>query len=245
MDELEAYLVEHTDEGELDSSGEFTMDRDKALAKLSQFQLPGDHHWALKLVQAVVAGGALALEIRLTLTGSQFSFDDLWTLDELEAAFYDTDLSGLSLRDCSERTERERAAMEALAPTVKSLTLDLQEKIAEERAGSRGLGALGLGMGGLFLGLGAFFCLPVPAVLGLAVGGPGVRTLLNQGSVMLGIRQELRLSLLGLQQLWPDGLVGNPLDEMAIRLPKTSVRLVSAPQQGETRQPKWRRRRGQ
>jgi len=469
VDELEAYLVGYADEGELDSSGKFTMDRDKALAKLAQFQLPGDHHWAFKIVQAVVAGGARTLDIRLSLTGSQFAFEDLWTLEELEAAFYDpepssdpalnhckqalwsvsyagmrpfqfapaqskesliwtgtsfrrvvskpeaqarlivshrtrqqqqnswlvvreiealqanaalseelrralfmcpipvaldglrldamqhcpvqgvdqrthplklawepyegpaltippgsfvfkalvhkgvplslfrlpppglcrgcgvlvaarfdvgiyrelsvfywivdgvvvakemlpheggvsaavfasaaglpTDLSGFSLRDCPEKSERKRAAMEALAPTIKSLSLDLQQKIAEARAASRSLGALGLGMGAVFLGLGALFSITVPAVVGLAVGGVGARTWLKQGSLMLDIREELRHSLLELQQLWPEGLVPNPLDEIALRPPRAPARpseqLAEVPQVG---QPKWRRRRGQ
>ena len=468
MDELEAYLVAQNTEGELDSSVQFTMDRDKALAKLSQFQLPGDHHWAYKIVQAVVAGGSAGLEIQLSLTGSQFLFEDLWTLDELEAAFFEpepspsaalnhckqalwsvsyagmrpfqfapaqskesliwtgtgfrrvatkaesrarlvvshrtrqqeqnswlvvreiealransalgnelrrvlfmcpfpvaldgvrldaiqhcpvhgvgqkthplklafeiyegpaltippgtfaykpvvqkglapelyslpppgfcrgcatlvaarfdlgiyrefslfywvvdgvvvvterlphegavsaavfasaaglpTDLSGFSLRDCPEKTERKRAVMEALAPTIKSLTLDLQKKIAEARAASREWGALGLGMSALFLGLGMFFTIPVPAVMGLVVGGAGVRSLLKQGSVMLDIREELRHSLLELQQLWPDGLVRNPLDEIALQRPKGPATPEKAVEGPQVRQPKWRQRRGQ
>ena len=55
MDSLEAYLLAQSDEAVLDSSGTFTMDRLKALEKLAQFQLPGEHHWALKDVKAVVA----------------------------------------------------------------------------------------------------------------------------------------------------------------------------------------------
>lgn len=443
------------------------MDRDKALAKLAQFQLPGDHHWAYKIVQAVVAGGSARLEIQLSLTGSQFNFDDLWTLDELEAAFFDpepscsaalthckqglwsvsyagmrpfqfapaqskesliwtgtsfrriatrpdsrarlvvshrtrqqeqnswlvvreiealqanaalamelrtvlfmcpipvtldglrldamqncpvqgsdhkthplklvwegyagpplsmppgtfsykplihkgsppalyclpppgpgsgcaaivaarfdlgvyreysvfywvldgvvvakerlphegavsaavfasaagltTDLSGFCLRDGAEKTERKRAVLEALAPTIKTLTLDLQEKIAEARAASREWGALGLGMSTLFLGMGAFFCLPVCSVVGLAVGGAGLRTLLKQGSVMLDIREELRQSLLELQQLWPEGLVRNPLDEIALQRPRAPVRPRETEESSPVRQPKWRQRRG-
>lgn len=88
VDELEEYLTAQTSEAELDSSGSFTLDRQKALAKLAQFQLPGEYDWSLKVVQAVVASGAPQLVITLGSTGTTFEWKEGFGLDELESAFF-------------------------------------------------------------------------------------------------------------------------------------------------------------
>jgi len=45
-------------EGIVDSSGRFTLDRSRALEKMRQFQLPNPYVYCLKWLQAAVAGGA-------------------------------------------------------------------------------------------------------------------------------------------------------------------------------------------
>ncbi|MFN8606500.1 MAG: hypothetical protein U0931_03145 [Vulcanimicrobiota bacterium] len=99
MDELEEYLQAQAGEGALESSGQFTLDRQRALTKLAHFQLPGEHYWALKVVQAAVAGAASALRIDLGSTGSHFYWESPFGLDELENAFYDPEPSGSSALD--------------------------------------------------------------------------------------------------------------------------------------------------
>ena len=88
MSELDRYLDSQFGEATLDSSGYFTVDRQKALEKLAQFQLPSEHHWALKVVQAAVAFGAPGLEVKLSLSTSEFLFAYGCALEELEEAFY-------------------------------------------------------------------------------------------------------------------------------------------------------------
>ncbi|MCW5871526.1 MAG: hypothetical protein KIS61_30010, partial [Candidatus Eremiobacteraeota bacterium] len=61
--ELEEFLRAQVDEGAKDSSGQFTLSREKALEKLAAYQLQGGHAWVLKIVQAVVASGASQLAV--------------------------------------------------------------------------------------------------------------------------------------------------------------------------------------
>lgn len=90
--ELEDFLQNLHARGQLDSTGEFTLSREKALDKLAAFLLPRPTAWASKVVQAVVLSGAPALAIKQTSLGTEFHFtpreDSELTLDALEAAFF-------------------------------------------------------------------------------------------------------------------------------------------------------------
>lgn len=93
--ELEEFLQTQLQEAEKDSSGRFTLSREKALEKLSAFQLQGAHTWVLKVIQAVVASRAEELVVRQTGTDTEFHFKLSlpWTLDQLEQAFFDPEAS--------------------------------------------------------------------------------------------------------------------------------------------------------
>jgi len=58
-DLLGRYLAE----GRAESSGTFTLDPRKALERLAQFQLPGQYHWILKVVQSLHLSGANSIKI--------------------------------------------------------------------------------------------------------------------------------------------------------------------------------------
>jgi hypothetical protein len=96
LSELEEFLQEHIAEGSYDSAGQFTLSRDKALEKLAAFQLPRATAWVLKVVQAAVAGHSDGLYVHQTSTDTEFLFapPQAWTLDRIEAAFYDPEVSG-------------------------------------------------------------------------------------------------------------------------------------------------------
>ncbi len=93
--ELDDFLRAHIDEGSKDSSGRFTLSREKALEKLAAYQLQGGQSWVLKVIQAVVASGASELVVRQTGTDTEFRFSmaEPWTLAEVEDAFYDPEVS--------------------------------------------------------------------------------------------------------------------------------------------------------
>jgi hypothetical protein len=78
--ELDDLLAQLSSEGELQSSGRFTVDFSKAKEKLAEFQFEDPFYYILKLVQAAVAGGAdgLALqsrsaEVEVSILGLGFS----------------------------------------------------------------------------------------------------------------------------------------------------------------------------
>lgn len=93
--ELEELLRAELAEGTTDSSGHFTISRDKALEKLAAFRLPSESAWVLKIVQAAVASGCQELDIRQTSYATEFHFkgDTGWTLDEVENEFYQVETS--------------------------------------------------------------------------------------------------------------------------------------------------------
>lgn len=93
--ELEDFLRSQIEEGAKDSSGHFTLSREKALEKLAAYQLQGGQSWVLKVIQAVVAAGASELSIRQTGTDTEFHFpvSQPWLLAEVEDAFYDPEVS--------------------------------------------------------------------------------------------------------------------------------------------------------
>lgn len=93
---LEEILQAQVEETVKDSSGHFTMAREKALEKLAAFQLGSLQTWILKVVQAVVACGASKLDIFLTSTDAEFLFhldSPTWTIEQIEDAFYDPETS--------------------------------------------------------------------------------------------------------------------------------------------------------
>jgi len=93
--ELEEFLRSQLDEGAKDSSGQFTLSREKALEKLAAYSLQGGQTWVLKVIQAVVVSGAPELVVRQTGTDTEFHFSppQPWELHQFEAAFYDPEVS--------------------------------------------------------------------------------------------------------------------------------------------------------
>ncbi|MBX3168508.1 MAG: hypothetical protein KF760_13910 [Candidatus Eremiobacteraeota bacterium] len=78
--EVDDLLTQLSSEGELQSSGRFTVDVSKAKEKLAQFQFEDAFYYILKLVQAAVAGGASGLslqsrtaEVEVTILGLGFT----------------------------------------------------------------------------------------------------------------------------------------------------------------------------
>lgn len=61
MDEIDQLI----EEGELDSSGVFSLDPHKALEKLATYQFADPYFWILKIVQAAVVFGAPQISVRL------------------------------------------------------------------------------------------------------------------------------------------------------------------------------------
>ncbi|MBS2035221.1 hypothetical protein JST97_09540 [bacterium] len=96
LSELDRLLSDQLDEARLDSAGSFTIAGEKALEKLAAFQLPRENAWACKLVQSAVVGGAHSLSVRQTNGENVFVFEKpslKWTLSQVEAAFYDPQVS--------------------------------------------------------------------------------------------------------------------------------------------------------
>lgn len=58
-----------------ESSGEFTLNPVRAAQHMSRLQLPGPHHYLLKMVQAAVAGGASEIRARVGWFGLELQFD--------------------------------------------------------------------------------------------------------------------------------------------------------------------------
>lgn len=88
--ELESFLKSQSCEGTVESVGHFTLAREEALRKLAEFQLPFEGAWAVKLIQAIVAGGSKdPIRVDLLTTEIQFYFlGPAFTLDQVEQAFF-------------------------------------------------------------------------------------------------------------------------------------------------------------
>lgn len=88
--ELELFLKSQSAEGRVDSAGHFTLAREEALRKLATFQLPFEGAWAVKLIQAIVAGESThPIRVDLLATEIRFFFlEPAFTLDQLEEAFF-------------------------------------------------------------------------------------------------------------------------------------------------------------
>jgi hypothetical protein len=93
--QLERLLKDQLAGADLDSSGRFTLAREKALEKLSQFQLAEPTWWVLKIVQAAVASKATELVVRQTSTDTEFFFTpgEPWSVDQVEDALFDPEVS--------------------------------------------------------------------------------------------------------------------------------------------------------
>lgn len=72
--DLQRFLEDCREEGEVIDAGTFTMVESKALDKLAKFALPGEYDWALKVVQAVNCWGCPVLRISQTRVASTFFF---------------------------------------------------------------------------------------------------------------------------------------------------------------------------
>jgi len=60
---VDEFLEALRTQGEMESSGQFTLDVRRALEKLEQYQFPDKHHYVLSLVASAVAGGATWLDV--------------------------------------------------------------------------------------------------------------------------------------------------------------------------------------
>lgn len=92
LQELEEFLRDQRDDGVQVAEGQFTISREKALAKLSEFQLPFDGAWALKVIQfAVASGNTTAIRVTITRRQTQFQIEGefSYTLEQFESALLD------------------------------------------------------------------------------------------------------------------------------------------------------------
>lgn len=89
-DDLESYIHRQATAGENESEGVFTMTPEKALEKLSRFQLPFRGAWILKVVQAAVSSGAELLDAHCAFDTVEMLFQPPsdWSVEQLELAFY-------------------------------------------------------------------------------------------------------------------------------------------------------------
>lgn len=72
--DLQAYLDAFRSEGEFDSEGFFTLDRQKAVGKIARYMLPDEGLWILKTVQAACHLNTLELRVREVKAFSSLSY---------------------------------------------------------------------------------------------------------------------------------------------------------------------------
>lgn len=89
IDPIEAFLSSQAEGGRLDSGGSFTVSGERALRKLSSFQLPRSSAWVLKMVQGGVEGGASGIWFTHGAKSCRVAFKDgaLGSLEELWEAW--------------------------------------------------------------------------------------------------------------------------------------------------------------
>lgn len=75
MQPLERMINDLLEEGQADSHGEFTLDRDRAREKMRQFRLADPHRYVLELVQAAVLKGATDINFKIDTNDLWMSFD--------------------------------------------------------------------------------------------------------------------------------------------------------------------------
>lgn len=71
---LDAFLASQQAEGSSQGEGDFTISHAKAAQKMTQYSLPREHTWVLKLIQAAVGWGSHSIELKQTRTHSTFHF---------------------------------------------------------------------------------------------------------------------------------------------------------------------------
>lgn len=88
--DLERLLKEQYEAGEVVDEGAFTVDREKALEKIAEYQLPYPEAWVLKLVQGMVLCDVPRLVVHQTGTETRFEFHvDSGFASDFEQAFFE------------------------------------------------------------------------------------------------------------------------------------------------------------
>ncbi|MBS2037706.1 hypothetical protein JST97_22170 [bacterium] len=109
MDDIEQMVESERQAGELDSSGAFTLDRNKAFHKLSAHQLPSPQHWILKLVQAAVTWNNESVEVNRSSHEVSVQFAKACSLEEAEQAFFRVEPAPTKAMDHFQRALRGAA----------------------------------------------------------------------------------------------------------------------------------------
>jgi hypothetical protein len=119
--EVDNFLTEASEGGQINSSGEFTISHFEALRKLREFQLPRVGAFAANLVAAVVLGGGSTIQVTITENVVSFQFDEpIFTQEDLEMLF----LSPFQGEAPEWRKEMAIAANGTLGLPLKYLSLD-------------------------------------------------------------------------------------------------------------------------
>jgi hypothetical protein len=84
-------------EGIKDSSGTFTIAKEKALEKMAAFRLISESAWILKVIQAAVVSNCSEIDVRQTSTATEFHLTGStgWTLQQVEDEFHQPESSPL------------------------------------------------------------------------------------------------------------------------------------------------------
>ncbi len=88
-----ADYLEQMQEGELDSSGQFSLDWSKALEKLGRYQNDAAGFWVVKFLQAAVASGSRLLAIQQTSRYTTLSFRPRLPIEDIVSALQSLDPS--------------------------------------------------------------------------------------------------------------------------------------------------------
>lgn len=90
--ELFQWVENLANDGTWESEGRFTLEKDKAWAKLSTYQLPFAQAWVLKLVQAAVLSSTSELRIKQSGSETTFRFVDQtrWNEEDVTQALFST-----------------------------------------------------------------------------------------------------------------------------------------------------------
>ena len=94
---LENFIQSVEADGTQKESLAFTLDRERAAAKLGESQLPDPALWIVKMLQAAVAGGATNFEVIFSKRRVEISFD--WALEHQAKGLLDLVVSGTLPKD--------------------------------------------------------------------------------------------------------------------------------------------------